>query len=292
VRRPDDRDPLAGLTVERVIAVGESQSAFRLVTYINGIHPLADIYDGFLVHSRGIGGTALAEMPLTPIPVAGPTVIRADLNVPVLTLQMETDMTLLGFAPARQPDTDRFRLWEVAGTAHADTYTVIGGFNDIGDSPEVAKVLVTAEPLPGIISCPFPINSGPQHFLVNTAFSALNEWIRSGAPPAMAPRLDMDFGPPLRILRDQHGNALGGIRTSYVEAPIATLSGEGQTGSILCVLFGTTTPFSAEKLASLYPDQASYVAAVQASTDAAVAGGFILPADAALIVAAAEDTDL
>ena len=290
VRRPGDLDPLAGLDVERVIAIGESQSAFRLVTYINGIHPLADIYDGFLVHSRSAGGTALAEMPLTPIPVAGPTVIRSDLNVPVFTLQMETDMTILGFAPARQPDSDRFRLWEVAGTAHADTYTVVGGSNDLGDSPEVAKIVVTAEPIPGIISCPLPINSGPQHFLVNAAFSALNEWIRSGTPPAIAPRLDIDFGPPLRIRRDEDGIALGGIRTSYVDAPIATLSGEGQTGSILCILFGTTTPFSADKLTSLYPDHPAYVAAVQASTDAAVAAGFLVPADAALINAAAEDT--
>lgn len=292
VRRPPDLNPFDGLDVRAVLGVGESQSAFRLVTYINGIHPLADIYDGFLVHSRGGAGTALSEMPLTPVPVAAPTLIRSDLNVPVLTLQMETDMTLLGFAAARQPDSDRFRLWEVAGTAHADTYTVVTGFNDLGDSPEAAKVLVIAEPLPGIISCPLPLNSGPQHFIVNTAFSALNQWIREGTPPPIAPRLDVDLGPPVRIGRDEHGNALGGIRTPYVDAPIATLSGEGQTGSVLCILFGTTTPFSAQKLATLYPDQATYVAAVNESTDAAVADGFILPADAALIKAAAEDTDL
>lgn len=43
---------LGGLNAQRVIAVGESQSAMFLTTYINAVDPLAQIYDGFLVHSR------------------------------------------------------------------------------------------------------------------------------------------------------------------------------------------------------------------------------------------------
>ena len=43
---------LGGLRPDRVIAAGESQSAGRLVTYIDAVHPLAGVYDGFLVHSR------------------------------------------------------------------------------------------------------------------------------------------------------------------------------------------------------------------------------------------------
>ena len=56
-------DPLGGLQLERLIAAGESQSAFRLVTYVNAIHPLADVYDGFLIHSRGGGGAPLSQAP-------------------------------------------------------------------------------------------------------------------------------------------------------------------------------------------------------------------------------------
>ena len=33
-------DPLDGLDVERVLAAGESQSAFALTTYVNGVQPL------------------------------------------------------------------------------------------------------------------------------------------------------------------------------------------------------------------------------------------------------------
>ena len=49
---------LEGLAVERVIAVGESQSAFRLTTYANDIDPVDRSFDGYLVHARGGAGAA------------------------------------------------------------------------------------------------------------------------------------------------------------------------------------------------------------------------------------------
>ena len=51
---------LGGLEPERVVAVGESQSAFALVTYINGVQPLTKAFDGFFVHSRAAPGLSLA----------------------------------------------------------------------------------------------------------------------------------------------------------------------------------------------------------------------------------------
>jgi len=55
--RDNARTILGGLKPKKIIAVGESQSAIRLVTYIDAVHPLARVYDGFLVHSRA-GGAA------------------------------------------------------------------------------------------------------------------------------------------------------------------------------------------------------------------------------------------
>ena len=41
----------------------------------------------------------------------------------MLDIQTETDVaSILNSYAARQPDSDRFRLWEVAGTAHADAH--------------------------------------------------------------------------------------------------------------------------------------------------------------------------
>ena len=54
----------AGLQPQRFIATGESQSAGRMVTYIDAVHPLVHVYDGFMVHSRGAGGAPLSQDPL------------------------------------------------------------------------------------------------------------------------------------------------------------------------------------------------------------------------------------
>src|SRR5262249_17753961 len=90
----------------RLIAAGESQSAFRLVTYIDAIHPLARVYDGYLVHSRsGVLGAALSESPEPAIAVPGGALIRSDLDVPALIFATETDLTFLSWTtpPPRRP---------------------------------------------------------------------------------------------------------------------------------------------------------------------------------------------
>jgi hypothetical protein len=284
--------PLDELPVERIIGLGESQSAFRLVNYINALHRSARMYDGYLVHSRGGFPLPLSEAPQEVITVPGSAAIRDDLDVPTLIFQTESDLTFLNYFPARQPDSATVRLWEVAGTAHADTYLLAVGPSDRGDSIDAARLLVTAEPIAGILRCDQPINSGPQHFVLNAALAALDRWVRDGTPPPVAPRLAVDAGPPITIVRDARGIALGGIRTPAVDAPIAILSGDPQAGSLLCSLFGTTAPFPPATLVELYGDQAGYVAAVEAATAAAVEAGFILPADAELILGAAAATPI
>ena len=59
--RDDAATVLGGLKPKRVLAMGESQSAGRMVTYIDAVHPIAKVYDGFLVHSRGAGAPGLAS---------------------------------------------------------------------------------------------------------------------------------------------------------------------------------------------------------------------------------------
>jgi alpha/beta hydrolase family protein len=277
--------PLGDLKPKKVIAAGESQSAFRLVTYVDAIHPLARVYDGYLIHSRsGMIGAALSESPEPAIAVPGGAHIRRDLGVPVLTFETETDLAFLDYLPARQPDTRRIRAWEVAGTAHVDAYLLVltAGPQDLGTSTDIVAPIVTATPIPGILECGAPINSGPQHFVLNAAFAALNRWVRRGKPPRRAPRLEVQDGSPPTIMTDAHGNALGGIRTPEVDVPIATFSGR-QSGSILCQLFGTTTPFDAATLLSLYPDHDAFVAAYGKSLRRAVRSGFLLEPDAKLI---------
>jgi len=249
------------------------------------VHPLAQVYDGYFVHSRGGSGAPLSQAPLPTIPTPTPTFIRTDLGVPVLTFQTETDVTALDFFPARQDDGKTFRLWEVAGTAHADLYTLIRGLQDIGDSLDVVGVAEVASPIPGIIDCDSAVNAGPQHWVADAAIAALERWVRTGKPPRSAPRLEVRPGPPVTFARDEHGNALGGIRTPWVDVPIATLSGEGQSGDGFCVIFGTTKLFDEAKLAALYPTRRAYVKPYKKSMKRALKRGFLRKADVKLMSA-------
>jgi hypothetical protein len=274
-----DGDALADLRPERVLAVGESQSAFALTTYVNGVHPLDPVFDGFLLHSRagaplplGEPGAAVGVADAISLPA---TRIRDDLDVPVLIVQSETDLVgFMNFHAARQPDTDRLRVWEIAGTAHADTYQ-LGA-------------------LAGSVGCPTPINDGPQHLVVKAALRALDQWVATGEAPAAGPPLEVrtDGGSPV-IARDADGIALGGIRLPQVEAPVVALSGDAGPGSsIICLLLGSTNPIDPSRLAARYPSADHYLAAYEAAADAAIDAGFVLPEDREALLADADPSVL
>lgn len=273
-----DNDLLGGLTAQRVIGTGESQSASRLVTYVNAVHPLVGVYDGFLLHSRGSSGAPLSQSPLPLVTTPSPSLIRDDLDEPVIVVQAEDDVIRSGLA-TRQPDTATFRLWEMAGTAHADQYMVGVGFTDIGDGAGAVRMLeLLLDPGAPAGGCAKPSNAGPTHWILQAAFHHLDRWVRDGTPPPSADRLEVASSPPVVLARDADGNALGGVRSPHVEVPIATVDGLN-SGTGFCGLFGSTTPFTPERLAELYPTNQDFVDAWGAAIVALVGDGFLLPAD-------------
>jgi hypothetical protein len=285
---------LDGLRAEHVLAVGESQSAVFLTTYVNAVDPLAEAYDGFLVHSRfgpaaPLEGTTLLELPENPPAVR----FRTDLRVPVLTVITESDLLgaiLPGYYPARQPDNDRLRVWEIAGTAHADNYTVAVGFIDDGQAPpeQLAAAYAPTNTLMGqhLSHC---INFAPQHhYVLQAAVAALHDWIRTGAPAPSAPPISVAQEEPLQIALDSNGLAEGGIRTPWVDVPVGRTSGAGTDESALSVLFGSGELFDPATLSRLYPGgPAEYVERFTAALDRSIASGFIRPADRSEILALA-----
>jgi hypothetical protein len=263
LRSPGPLDPLSGLEVQQVLAVGESQSAFTLTTYVNGVQPLTQAFDGFLIHSRG-GATASLGQPGTGLAIADtifgePTTIRTDGTAPIIVVQTETDVAgVLRYLPARQPDAERFRLWEIAGTAHADRF-------QIGDREET-------------LGCPTLINRGQQVFVLRAALRHLRDWAKGGAAPATAERLEVDED--LTVVVDELGNARGGVRTPVVDVPVDVLTGFAPPDApLIALLSGTTVPLTAEQLAGLYRSRDDYLARYEAATDAAIDAGFLLADD-------------
>ena len=293
---------LGGLKHRAVLAMGESQSASYLTTYVNAVDPLARLYDGFLIHSRpgsaamlspgsGVGGA-----PGGPRAPAGLR-LRDDLRVPVLTLIAETDLMGSqggGFLLARQPDTDRLRTWEMAGTAHVDNYALMVSAIDSGEAP-MASLVAAWKPTSATILGKLvkPMNAAPQHhFVAMSALSHLNAWVRAGRAPPKAPRLEVATpaggGAPALVL-DAEGNAIGGIRSPWVDVPTAKHSGVGNSGGPLGFLAGSTEVFDAATLQRLYPGgKPQYLRRFNAALARAMKAGFILPADQAGIRALAD----
>ena len=121
--KPLGVSPLGELRVRHTIATGRSQSAFRLVTYINAFHLRTGVFNGFFVHSRGANAAGLTAEQLgrDADPIVPGAHIRTDTGVPVFDLQTEGDMVALRSHLARQADSTRYRLWEIAGAAHAES---------------------------------------------------------------------------------------------------------------------------------------------------------------------------
>ncbi len=282
--REDAPKILGGLRPHRVIAVGESQSAGRLMTYIDAVQPITHVYQGFLVHSQFGTGAPLSQAPQTNYVAPTPTTIRSDIGVPVMEFETETDVDSSNLTDRLHYGNPKwFRLWEVAGSSHYDYYGLSIGPNDTGNGQGAVKNLAamqnpTRTPVGGF-NCTVPINTGGTHWALNAAVYWLNRWVVTGISPPRAPLLATTHVSPVVFKLDANGNAIGGVRTPQVDAPIAALGSQGNSGGF-CVLFGSTVPYNAAHLASLYKTHAQFVAAWARAVKREGANGFLLRADA------------
>ncbi|MFL6206666.1 MAG: alpha/beta hydrolase domain-containing protein [Acidimicrobiales bacterium] len=275
LRAPDSPDPLDGLDVRWVVAMGQSQSAAALTTYVNGVQPLTEAFDGFLIHSRFGGAAPLGEpgeaFEIVSMIRSDPVPLRTDGRAPVLVVETETDVVgFLLYLPARQPDDERLRLWEIAGTAHADKTQAGAG--------------------EALFGCPLPINRGQQRFVLRAALRHLVGWVEGRSSPPEADRLEVDdSGAAPRLVVDDVGNARGGVRTPAVDAPVDVLSGTAQPGApIVCLLSGSTVPLDEAQLAARYESPDDYLAQYEAATDDMIERGFALRDDRDQLLADAD----
>jgi hypothetical protein len=295
VRGKGGVDVMGTLKAERLIASGHSQSAGRLATYFNAVHPLAPVYDAVLLH--GGGGK-----------------MRTDLTVKIWKLLSETDV--LGQVATRQPDTDKFRTWEVAGTSHLDikhaAELVKLGLRSrdtmLPSPPPPPPAGAAGRPSTGAgraAGGPFggapgpyngcnhpPLSRIPSEYVQNALYDHMAHWVKDGTPPPSAPRITVGVdGERPSIVRDAFGNALGGIRLAEHDVATAINSGEN-TGGGFCFLTGWHDDFDKAKLTTLYSTHAAYVSAVKATTEKNLKAGYIVKADADKTIAAAEKSDV
>jgi Alpha/beta hydrolase domain len=272
-------DPMRGLDVRTLIAQGASQSAARLASYLDGVQPLTRRFDAFFLVMYFGGGTPL-EVGDDVMTVAGAAdgsqpripeglhLLRDDLGVPIMVVNTECEAT--SCYPVRQPDSDLFRYWEVAGASHVSLPAIASS------SPRMERDFGFAIPLEG------EAMQAVNHFsvapVVDAALHHLQGWLQHGTPPPAQPRIAFAGEPP-GIGRDEHGIARGGIRLPQVEVPLGHNSALQQAPDIFARLVGYHESFSDEKIRSLYGSREEYLARYEDAARTAEAAGVILSRD-------------
>ena len=326
--KADSATLLGGLTPKRLIATGDSQSAFRIDTYVNAIQPVTHAFNGFMAVGRAVTAAPLGSGLLSTSPF--PALIRTDNTAPFIQLNTQGDIVELDAAAARQPDNNYLRTWELPGAAHIDAHEAEYEIETIArEQPSVpipqcvfgTPIEGTGTPLDGINQ----VNNMPLFEVEDAALAALQNWVANGVQPPHAPPISTIpvFGGLYDLVNtDQYGIGLGGIRlpeaqlpvedyspinfsktsssnltpsaiVSEVESALTALS----TGSInnaavrsagLCLLSGYFTDLSQPTLARLYPTLARYVSEYTAAANAEASAGFLTPADASAAIANAK----
>jgi hypothetical protein len=284
-KREGKIDPMGKLPVKRLIAAGASQSAGRLRSYINGIHPLDLVFDAYIPYIDFARSMPFGPRPAaaTTAPTATPnaaalnsaapilnranTIVRTDLDVPVFVINSETESE--GYVVSRQPNTDKFRFWEVPGSSHVYVSRTGSKRNDL-ESPN----WLTYRPA------------------YDAAIRHMHVWLTTKKAPPEAPLIEMESLNPAKIKRDAKGNALGGIRLPDFAVASAEHRGNGTNkpgGYRLGFLYGYAREFTAEELAALYPNSAAFLKAYDVALADVVKKGYVLQEDAPGMRAVAAD---
>jgi hypothetical protein len=247
--------PLPG--ADTLYFTGHSMSAGPTWPYMDTYHERLRLRDGSPIYDAFFPETTRTASTNGRFP---------DVDVPTIVLASQLEVQAV-YADAgidyRKPDSDRpgrqFRLYEVAGMPHHDSRV---------------NPIYQNEP------CDLPLNRFPYKPMVTMTLDHLIRWVDRGVPPPRAPRISVIGGPGGEIELDEHGNAVGGVRTTYVDVPVGTYSPLNSGSDQNCSVLGSQQLFSPEELRSLYGDHDTYVHQVNRRLDHLVRRGWYPRSDA------------
>ena len=275
---PDN--PLRGYDVERLYAQGWSGGGALVLLYISdGFHERVrmpdggPIFDGYLVGEPS--GYPRINSTASVIPTTDPRQTVHPIDVPAISLHTRPQESYRRRPDADQPH-DRYRVYEVAGVAH----------KNIRFSP----VYNQAEDVFSGSGCAYEVSRFPMHHFFKSTLARLDAWAAQGITPPASERIALtaDGTPTL----DVHGNLLGGVRSSYLDVPIARYFANAPAlGGSACSLDGAQERFSPDQLASLYGNHDGYVDGVVRRVNNLERDGWLLPADARELRAEAAQFD-
>ena len=239
VRLKSANPVLEGGSASHVYATGWSQTGVFWRDFLHGGH-----------HERNIDSAGRAGSTDTSSPWP-PRLPRDARDAVLVQLFSETEVIGLLRGPARvddDSDDPRFRGYEVPGSFHL-----------WHEPARLAELHPDGQH-----------NREPWWVIVHAILDGMHHWVVNGHPMYRAPKVTRDPSAPDGVAHDEHGNALGGLRTPWLDVPVARYD-------VRCscsIVVGAKTPLSAP------PAYDRFVAAVGDM----VAAGFLLPADRAAMV--------
>jgi hypothetical protein len=255
---------LVGGPVRKMVLGGTSMTAGVLINYLPAhmvyrTPQMQRIYDGFLPMSNG-------------------AMVR-DVDVPVI--HVPTMHEVNGNITNKQDSDEagkQYRLYEFSGMGHIDT-----------------RDSVRLKPNP----CVDPLSTFPVQAYMSVALDHLLKWVDKGTVPPRAPRilLDRDLSNDGSMMAlDANGNPQGGIRTVYVDVPVAKYvirpaalnpvvanaapyiaSGGQNAANLMCGLSTAQIAMPPAKLKEMYKNKQGYVKAVETRLTALEKAGWSLP---------------
>jgi hypothetical protein len=291
VRSNDKQNPIKNFKVEYVYATGYSLTGAYLKTYINFIRPLSTamllngkpVYDGYLIGDGDGFAVAMNQCEQTFPPGIPPIIVRPR-KEPVISVV--TEGSFIGAIGARRPDSDasddRYRRYEVPGASHGNQLVF-----SFAPRPGETEKLGIATPTPNCIGADkYGLTDFPLEYVMNAAFANLDAWARSNIAPPRAEVMETSSGrnsPGPEVKIDKHGNAVGGFRTPYLDAPVATYHSKSrpadEKSAPFCDSQGYKVPFEKEKIRALYPTRESYLIKVNSMVDSMVKQRFLTKTD-------------
>ena len=293
-----DGRPLAGMRVE---AVYLTMQGGDLQTYINAIHPRANmangkpVYDGYLLKSPA--APVRINQCATPPPATDSRRAIRKTNVPVIAVIAQGEV--VDAIPYSRPDSDatddKFRVYEIAGAGHIDK-TAYAGFPSLQDQIGAVGLAQGTPQWPFTVTCepPVPMMAVPMmSHAFNAAFASLEAWVRKGIPAPKAERMQIQNPgtPQAAVNTDSYGHAVGGVRNTYVEVPAGKLA-TNSPGPGVCREMGSETRFDDVRFTSLYPSTKVYADKVAQAADRLVKERWLTESDAKRIKAEAKARSL
>jgi hypothetical protein len=255
--------PFVGMTVKTLIMGGSSQTGMTTLRYIQESHAKARLSDGKPIYDGYLPMEAFAAGPITGGDAAVIHVVgEGDFG---LFRSFSRDMAFTIRSDSDAPN-DRFREYEFPAASHVPT-------RGIADPKVIfatlSNVMNAGEHLSQFPSAPF----------YRATFVNLVNWITKGAVPPRAAPIETANG---EIVRDEYGNAKGGVRTPYVDVPRVRYTASAPTEdpkNVVRRMIGLQESIPTDQLHRLYKSRADYLKRFDHEIDRLVSEHWLLAHD-------------